>query len=880
MDTLRLSIFRSLSPLCALFVMLPAVQSAAQGVDDDDQLKMEEVVVKGVRTSLADALASKRSSELVTEAISSESIGQLPDITIAESLIRLPGINGARDRGNESQAVVRGMGPRLVLGLVNGREVASSEPDRNIRWEIYPSEIVQNVRVYKSQSADLVAGGVAGTIDLRTVAPLDYDGPTFTARGGTTYYEAAKDIPDYGAWGYRGSMTFVSDLTPTLGVSFAATAQNQKNGYPSFQGWGYNDETIGGLPGDINGDGTPDYTPWGAQTEIKKLDQTRNSLVAALQWRPNDKLDLKYDAVYSKVDIHEDQDQTWFSRNGTWGNWDNGNLAAYTAPGTSYVFAGRDIVEAAVNWGSVTNVIAQYTEDKSVFSTGLNGVWSGDVWQVEADASFSSADRDNTWQAVMTELYPEFTSYDMRAGVEPSVGVSEDTADPNNQFAPDWLAGSHDGPEAIDDNLSALKLDLGRDLGDGALKRISFGARASTRTKEHWRSSWSQYTAAGGIQIPADMLSEYPVKAFDVPNVLTGNFHALADLLYGGFTDPGGSQVREDHWKVDEDVLEGYVKLDFEGALFNTQMSGNVGARIVDVQNKSSGNESVGGGPLTWITVPHDYSEILPSLNLNFYPSDQVILRAGIARVIALPPLDELRAGRYRDDPNVTPPPLTAWGGNPELDPFMAWQFDFSTEWYFADEALFAVALYYKDVDTHIGYSTVPVTIDGDIYALSGPANGDGGRIQGVEITFQTPFYFIPGLENFGIYSNYAFVDSNIEEFYPPSNPLSATGLARNTGTLDLWYSGGKFEGRLGYKYHSEYSLIYGWTGSDVRTLTPESILGLSLSYEITDGLTLRLQANNLTNERLRVYRDNNPSRLGRYDEYGRSYLFDLTYTF
>ena len=244
MGMLRLSLLRSLSPLFAAFLILPALPSTAQGADDDDTLKMEEVVVKGVRTSLADALASKRNSELVTEAISSESIGQLPDITIAESLIRLPGINGARDRGNESQAVVRGMGPRLVLGLVNGREVASSEPNRNIRWEIYPSEIVNAVHVYKSQSADLVAGGVAGTIDLRTVAPLDYDGPTFTARGGPTYYEAAKDIPNYGAWGYRGSMTVVSEITPTFGVSFAATVQNQKNGYPSFQGWGYNDDTI------------------------------------------------------------------------------------------------------------------------------------------------------------------------------------------------------------------------------------------------------------------------------------------------------------------------------------------------------------------------------------------------------------------------------------------------------------------------------------------------------------------------------------------------------------------------------------------------------------------------------------------------------------
>ena len=256
-------------------------------VAQDDEV-IEEIVVQGVRTSLAGALEQKRASDLVIETISADSIGQLPDVTIAESIVRLPGINGARDRGNESQAVVRGMGPRLVLGLVNGREVASTEPNRNIRWEIYPSEIVNAVQVYKSQSADLVAGGVAGTIDLRTIAPLDYAGPSFVVRGGPVYYEAATDIPNYSEWGYRGSLSLVGEFADNFGAALAITAQNQKNGFPSFQGWGFNDDRSGGWPSDIDGDGTVDYNPWGAQTEVKKLDVDRIGFVGALQWRSGD----------------------------------------------------------------------------------------------------------------------------------------------------------------------------------------------------------------------------------------------------------------------------------------------------------------------------------------------------------------------------------------------------------------------------------------------------------------------------------------------------------------------------------------------------------------------------------------------------------------
>jgi iron complex outermembrane receptor protein len=150
-----------------------------------------------VRKSLREALDVKRGSDKVVEAISAKDIGVLPDVTIAESIARLPGVNATRDRGNDSQAVVRGLGARLVLGTINGREVASSEPDRNVRWEIYPSEVVSGVQVYKSQSADLIAGGVAATINIDTIAPLDYKGPEFVLRAGPVYYDGGKDIPNY-----------------------------------------------------------------------------------------------------------------------------------------------------------------------------------------------------------------------------------------------------------------------------------------------------------------------------------------------------------------------------------------------------------------------------------------------------------------------------------------------------------------------------------------------------------------------------------------------------------------------------------------------------------------------------------------------------------
>ena len=162
------------SAISAALLASPIAFAQDKPAEADD---LGEVVVTGYRASLQDALEVKRNSELVVDAIAGGDIGALPDVTIAESLVRLPGVNGTRDRGNQSQAALRGLGPRLVLGLVNGREVASSEPSRNVRWEIYPSEVVAGADVYKSQSADLVAyilklnGYPSGAAELASEMP-------------------------------------------------------------------------------------------------------------------------------------------------------------------------------------------------------------------------------------------------------------------------------------------------------------------------------------------------------------------------------------------------------------------------------------------------------------------------------------------------------------------------------------------------------------------------------------------------------------------------------------------------------------------------------------------------------------------------------------
>lgn len=887
---------------------LLAVSSAAWAQDaaPASDTQVEEVVVTGVRKSLRDALGVKQGSDKVVEAISAKDIGQLPDVTIAESIARLPGVNATRDRGNDSQAVVRGLGARLVLGTINNREVASSEPDRNVRWEVYPSEVVQGVQVYKSQSADLIAGGVAATINIQTIDPLDYRGPSVVLRAGPVYYDGGKDIPDYGQTGYRASGSFVHKFNDDLAMVLGLTSQKQKNGYVSFQGWGWNDSNIrtpvgaSDFSGDLNGDGKTDATPWGLQLEVKKLEQKRDGVSTGLQWKPTDNFELKFDALYSNIKIREDQDQAVYARNR--GNWDNGNWGDYNGAGASYTLENNTVVAATLPYGSITSILARYTEDKTLFATGLNGKWTKDLWTVAGDISYSKAERENNWRAVRMDSWPSSLSYDVRAGAKPFVTASQDPislAQTVQSGSAGNNGGQNDGLEQLNDELVAGALDFTRDLS-GTFKSVQFGFRVSDRTKDHSQGQWfvcanpsnlsNIYDASlqdewgnclQSTTVPASLLSSYNIGGFNVPGVITGDLDAVARAIYGdnAFNYANARDNLAQRWKVNEKVGEAYAKLNFATDSFaGSWLTGNVGVRVVTTKTSSDGyRQNAGASTFSAVTVDNDYTDVLPSANAKFDFGEGKVVRVGLAQVVARPPLDELRASKTLS----TWAPYTGSGGNPDLKPFKAIQFDLSGEWYFRPEALVALAYYYKDVDTYIGWTQTPETYNGTTYAVATPVNGGGGYIQGVEATFQTPFFFLPsGLDKFGIYSNYAFVDSDLNEMTPSTKPLSLTGLAKHTATVDLWYSNGPIEARLGYKYHSPMTVIYGWNGSELQTLGTEKTLDFSTSYQINDMVGVRFQANNLTNRAMRTYRDGDENRLGRYDIYGRRFLMDVTVKF
>ena len=785
----------------------------------------------------------------------------------------------------------------MVLGTVNGREVASSEPSRNIRWEQYPSELISGAQVYKTQSADLTAGGIAGTVNLETVEPLEYDGPRYTFNGVGAWYEGGKDIPDYNQWGNKLSGSLVKAFNKKFGVALGIASQTQKNAFPSFQGWGFNtagswqpDLPVGG--GDLDGRGTTGYIPWGTQIEVGKMDTDRIGLLGALQFRPSDVIDIRYDALYSEFDMNIEQDQTWYQGTGNTNNLQAGRYSdvivvddlALAATAHSPV---PDCIhnpdDSTPQCFDIRHVVAMYNQKNSVFTQGLNLEFAGDSIEVEADISYSRAERNSYWHGLYFDDQDATSRYDFRG--QPSVSVPADSpsampetaelvvVDCNTGFCGTLNDNENQGSD-LEDEHWAYQLDINKTLDAGHLSSIDVGIRYSDREKEE---IWEQFKMPRGGDNPAQLLPDgftsYTLSALDTSPLLTAGSFKTAANLFGGIDYSLAEIDEERYWKVSEENLAGYVKANFEGNIgASGYYTANVGVRVVDDVTKSF---NVDGS-----AIGNAYTEVLPSAGVNFFLDEENIVRFSASRAISRPPLDELRVGKLINAPAGS---IEGNTGNPQLDPFISKQVDLSYEWYFAPESLAAATLYYKKIDDYIGYTHFDFEVkDGRRFAIHGPRNEQEGNIRGVELTFQAPYTSLlpkalKGVSA-GISSNYAYADSNIKELYPIDNPFSVAGLAKHTATVDLWFWWDKFDLRFNWKYHSAFTTGFGWDGAELSALDAEMNIGASLAYIVNDNLTFRVQGHNLTDEPARITRNNNEHDLRRFDKYGRAYFFGVSW--
>lgn len=903
---------------------------------DSAEGELEEIVVTGIRASIMNSIERKRNNSSIVEAISAEDIGKLPDASIGESLARLPGLAAQRFDGRANKIAIRGLAPDFTLTTLNGRELVSSDNNRAVEYDQFPSELITGATVYKTPDASLTSQAVGGTVDMQTVRPLSYDEPVIAVGFRGEVSDKGALNAGTSAWGYRGNIAYIGQNEDgTLGYAIGYSRMVQPIQEQYIHVWGYSDVT--------DADGDSGLFIDGAKPYVKSNELTRDGLLGVIEYKPDDSFSARLDVMYSKFA----DEQTLRGQ----------EIAGYTK-------SGLDILEVnsagLVTQGVLENMLTMARNDFSdrdaeTFAAGFNAEYQvNDKWSVEADISYSEASRTYSAYEIYTAIERGSTDAG-RANYTYDLGSSEngltfstplDFADESLWGLGDnlgwggpfctaelgWQCASQDGfrnSESSEDTLSAIKLAAERQMDSSFASSIEFGVRYSDRKKDNSRRGdfLSLYTLAdaqaGTATDVVAVPDQYVLEPTSLDFIGLGDHFSLdsralvADGFYNFFAENELAAARNDYI-VEEKVFNAYVQMNIDAMAGDTPVTGNIGVQAVHTDQSSTGSNGYslpwGDSGIAAVSEGTKYWEFLPSMNLSFDVSDSDKVRLGVARVMARARMDQLRAGRETSF-TETPDQNTFWrgnGGNPSLRPWLAWQFDLAYERYFGDGGYFSVAAFYKKLENYVyteqvaydasGFD-VPAELidvvypadlvsqyDTEIGYLDAPANGEGGKIYGLELSASIPFGMMSeALEGFGFLGSASFTRSSVKET-PDSEPQQLSGLSRNVLNGTLYYEKSGFQARVSARHRSSFlAEAYAIGLSRVETQAKaETIIDAQISYDLEEmgipGLSVYLQGSNLTNEPFLQYltvdgRENLGTDLFKnWHTYGRNFMFGFSY--
>ena len=910
----------------------PAASAASAAVSPDTQ----QVVVTGIRRSIEDAISAKKNASSIVEAISSEDIGKLPDNTVAESLTRLTGVAVQRNKtnGKATDVSVRGMSPSFNGSLLNGREQASTSDARSPEFDLFPAELTGSVLVYKTPDASLMGQGLASTIDLHTLRPLDFDKRTIVAN-----YKREKIGVGTGrdpGYGHRATLSYVDQfLDHTLGISLGLTSFKEDNGSElTFDNWG-------GGTAQLDFNGVQATVPAGFLYDTQHRKSERDGLSLTLQWKPNDKFRTTADIFWSRG--HESTKKTGLE----------GAIAYGTGPyDPNGALTAATVVDGVATSGTISNYKADvrnhmYSNKDHFLSLGWNGdVKLSDTWHLEADVAHSRGVKALS-NYETTAGQPGNTPADQLGSISwtgfNGSNFSQVKYTPSLNYADrgvavltdvDGWGGGPATPQAgyvslphISDNLNTVRLTSHNDVEWGPITRthlgVNFAHRQKDRTGEEGRLSVIGTDGFASVTMPGSSVEEagasgIMVASFD-PTGTLGSIYALNRWV--------DATVLSRNWGVKEKVATAYALADLDGELGSVPYSGNFGVQLVHTDQRATGNQvdlanCTGHEVSTCPYVMHrdgtSYNNFLPSLNLAFDLGHDQKLRIGAGKQVSRADLDNMKASLDFGVQNTTAqqPALTGFAGNPKLKPYEAKALDLSYEKYFAKYGYVAAAVFYKKLDNYIinaprafdfapyTSATTPLPATGP-YAgstvgfLTEPTNGKGGNLHGFELSVNVPFSMIAQpLDGFGVNVAWSVTQSSVKlptsGFVTPENKpvfadqvstIGLPGLSKDVGNIRVYYEKAGFQ--VAWAAHKRSSFIgqildYR-SDSQFTFIKSETISDLQVSYEFQDGwfkgLSGLFQAHNLTNAPFQEY-TSSPNIITNSVKYGKTYTAGVNYKF
>jgi iron complex outermembrane receptor protein len=917
--------FHRLAAACC-FALVASVSASAQTSNAQDATSqgatdLDTVKVTGIRGAIASAVETKSEATSIVEAISAEDIGKLPDVSIADSISRLPGLTTQRVDGRSQVINIRGMSEQFAGTLLNGREQVSTGDSRGVEFDQYPSELVNAVVVYKTPDAALIGQGLSGTVDLQTIRPLDLGERRIVVSGQGEYNSLGEVSGDGQDKGYRASASYVDQFADdTFGVALGVARLNSPFQEEHYKSWWWADLDRVDWDGPYQA-GRPlnAINLQGSEAWVKSRDLQRDGVMAVFEYKPNDQWHSILDLYYSKFDQDETMHGTMWSNDSSFVGAD-GSGTSYSNAQTSLVNGYPVLTSGTLN--GVQPIIRNDSNQRQdrLFSAGWNNKFAlTETWTLNADVSYSRAKRDQS----ALELYAgrlggQSIDFDLRTNPGYSQFDTPDLADPNAVYLWDPQNYNHDGRLEISeqkDTIKAGRLELSHAMDNAIMRSVDFGVNVNERTKEKVANVYFAFLppAAGGegttptLVDPSLLYAPTSLDFVGIGDILSFNPRALLNRYYDVRLSESNDDLRKD-FIVEEKVHTFYIRGNIDMDLTDSiRVRGNVGAQYIQSDQSSTGfnaaNDSVVGSQ----TLGAEYSDFLPSLNLIFDFGEGWLIRAAVSKTLMRPPINYLSAdsGAGVIQTGAEAGLWSGSGGNPTLEPYRALAFDLSFEKYFGEGSYVGLALFRKNLETYIyrqnlvwdfsGYTPdpdglQPISNTGNFNTW---ANGTGGYMRGAELSTALAGGLLSDrLDGFGALFNISYTESSID---PDPNDDSAgtdtiPGLSKIVANATLYYEKHGFSARLSQRYRDgyrgEYSALFGQR--QYRNTLSERTMDAQLSYDFAkgsrmEGLTLLFQVNNLTDEPFRTeVSESTGTGLffpEEYTKYGRQYMLGFRYS-
>ncbi|MCW0199710.1 TonB-dependent receptor [Sphingopyxis sp.] len=899
----------------AALAVAPAWGQEAVPADTAADGGQDEIVVTGFRQSLQAALNVKRDSVAAVDAIVAEDIAKFPDQNLAESLQRIPGISIQRDGGEGRAITVRGLGAQFTRVRLNGLETvatstdgASSNRDRAFDFNVFASELFSSIVVHKTAEASLDEGSLGAVVDLNTGNPLGGKAGLHGALSLVgSYNDLSKDLGPRVA----GLLSWRNDAG-TFGASVSAAYSKQNTlelGNNSVRWAQAKFRSVDGVSC-AAANATCDPVSLAFHPRIPRYGEIahrreRLGLTGSVQFAPTDATKISIDALYSR--FREDREEKWGEvlLRSNEKNFDVLNPV---------IDSNNNLISATFNNAYVRT--EHYLRQSQTEFYQIGGSWDqdiGDSFRFTLLGGFSKSDANIPVETTVAfdDRDAQGYSYDYSDMKSPLLTFGTDVTDPSNF----QLAEIRDRPSNVTNKFKTAQLRTEWDVADGfqikaggMWRRFNFDTVAFTRDTVVCGSSGPDNvlgtitcsSSVYGFPVTSELSDLFTLGRSGQPagnsnQWVIANFPAATDYthLYDRTANPDIGNTRS----VQETTSGGYLQFDAKGELLGLRYAGNAGIRYVRTAQVSSSGSGV--------TVRRHYDDWLPSFNIALFPTDDVIVRGAIGKVITRPSFGNLNPSGSIDGFNYK-----ATYGNPYLDPYRATNFDAGIEWYFAPQAVLSIAGFIKSIDSFPVSGTYSATLaqlgldksallpsspayinfdPNQQYVVSAQVNGKGAKLKGVELAAQVPFsaFVDQGfISHFGILANATFISSKADYTVQgpavvPGGPLisetrSTTlfGVSKRAYNGTLYYDDGAFSARVSASYRSRYVDANSGTGNIFEGYGATWNMDASVRYKLTEWVELSVEGNNLLDTYRYRFTDFDADRSYENNHFGRTILF------